>query len=67
MGSYMTTHYVVVLFVPVFPVARYRVISDGDSTYRFVGKGRFRMFEKVHMALAALGLLALVLAVRLGK
>ena len=51
--SYMTTHYFVVLFFPLFPVARYRVISDGDS-YQFLGKGKFRGIEWAHLAIFAL-------------
>jgi len=51
--SYMTTHYLVVLFLPLVPLARYRVIRDGNS-YAFLGKGRLRTFDKVHLGLAAL-------------
>jgi len=37
-SSYTTTHYVVALFLPIFPLARYRVISAGGGQYRFLGK-----------------------------
>lgn len=47
--SYMTTHYFVALFLPLFPIARYRVVSDGDGSYHFLGKGRLRDFDKVHL------------------
>lgn len=30
-GSYMTTYYFVALFIPLFPICRYRVISSGNS------------------------------------
>ena len=51
--SFMTTHYFVALHLPLFPVARYRVISEDGITYRFLGKGKFRQFEKIHVALFA--------------
>ena len=51
--SYMTTHYFVALFFPLFPIARYRVISEDGSTYRFLGKGKFRRSELIHLALFA--------------
>ena len=51
--SYMTTHYFVALFFPLFPVARYRVISEDGSSFRFLGKGKFRRFEMIHLALFA--------------
>jgi len=50
--SYMTTHYLVVLFFPVLPIARYRVISQG-SRYQFLGKGRLRRIDKAHLAIVA--------------
>ena len=48
--SYMTTQYFVVMFVPLFPVARYRVISEDGSSYRFLGKGKLRGVDWVHWA-----------------
>ena len=49
--SYMTTHYFVALMLPLFPVARYRVISEDGEHYRFLGKGKFRQGEKIHLAI----------------
>lgn len=54
-GSYMTTYYFVALFIPVFPIRRYRVISSGSS-YRFLGRAPLRTFDKWHLA-ASIGLL----------
>ena len=51
--SFMTTHYFVALFVPLFPIARYRVISEDGSSYRFLGKGKLRSFDLAHLALFA--------------
>lgn len=50
-GSYMATYYFMVLFVPVFPLARYRVIPTAGG-YRFVGKGKLRGFDKAHCAIS---------------
>ncbi len=61
--SYMTTHYLVFLFIPVAPMARYRVIRDGNR-YAFLGKGRLRTFDKVHLGIAALLVLWFFLANR---
>ena len=49
--SYMTTQYFVVLFLPPFPIARYRVISEDGYGYRFLGKGKFRGIDWVHWAI----------------
>jgi hypothetical protein len=57
-GSYMATYYLVFFFVPVLPLARYRVIPTG-SGYRFLGKGPLRVFDKWHIAIS-LGLIALM-------
>ncbi len=61
--SYMTTHYLVFLFIPVAPLARYRVIRDGNR-YMFLGKGRLRTFDKVHLAIAALMVLLFAVSAR---
>jgi hypothetical protein len=61
--SYMTTHYLVFFFIPVAPLARYRVIRDGDR-YAFLGKGGLRTIDKVHLGIAALMVLWFFLANR---
>ncbi|WP_153950322.1 hypothetical protein [Cupriavidus sp. U2] len=50
-GSYMATYYFVVLFVPLFPLARYRVIPSPGG-YRFLGKGKLRGFDQAHIAVS---------------
>jgi hypothetical protein len=50
-GSYLSTYYFVFLFIPVFPICRYRVTSSGDS-YRFFGKAPLRPFDKWHLAIS---------------
>ena len=51
-GSYMATYYFVLVMIPIFPICRYRVISTGGSSYRFLGKGKLRTFDKWHIAIA---------------
>jgi hypothetical protein len=57
-GSYMATYYFAVLFIPIFPIARYRVIPTGAG-YRFLGKGPLRPFDKWHLAVS-IGLIVLM-------
>lgn len=54
-GSYMATYYFIFFAVPIFPIARYRVIPTGGG-YRFLGKGPLRAFDKWHIAIS-LGLI----------
>jgi gas vesicle protein len=51
-GSYMTTYYFVMIFIPIFPISRYRVIASGGNSYRFLAKGPLRDFDKWHLGLA---------------
>jgi hypothetical protein len=62
-GSYSANHYFTALFIPVFPVGRYRVVSNGSNGYRFLGKLPFRNSEKWHLgiALAAIAFLGLAI------
>lgn len=46
--SYLTTLYFIILAIPIFPIARYRVISAGENAYRFLGKVPFRKADKIH-------------------
>ncbi len=50
-GSCMATYYFVVLFFPLFPISRYRVIRTGTG-FRFLGKAPLRTFDKWHLAIA---------------
>lgn len=47
-GSHLSTYYFTFLFIPVFPICRYRVIPTG-SGYRFLGKAPLRAFDKWHL------------------
>jgi hypothetical protein len=50
--AYTATYYFVALFIPLFPICRYRVIATGSNSYRFLGKGPLRTFDKAHLALS---------------
>lgn len=54
--SYLSTYCFIMLFIPIFPICRYRVISTGNG-YRFLGKAPLRTFDKWHIAIS-LGLIA---------
>jgi hypothetical protein len=65
--SYLTTLYFVVLFLPVLPIARYRVIQEQSGYYRFLGKAPLRRFDKFHMALVPIILAGIVIGVMLDE
>lgn len=50
-GSHMATYYFVFFAIPVFPIARYRVIPINGG-YRFLGKGKLRTFDKWHIGIS---------------
>ena len=58
--SHIATYYFVVLMLPIFPIARYRVIQEGNS-YRFLGKFPLRKFDKWHLAISLSGIALLFL------
>ncbi len=47
-NSYLTTLYFIVLAIPIFPIARYRVIASEGNSYRFLGKAPLRRVDVVH-------------------
>ncbi|MCD6565582.1 MAG: hypothetical protein J7K53_06530 [Bacteroidales bacterium] len=47
-NSYETVLYFVVLFIPIFPIRRYRVIKE-DESYRFLGKLSLRSIDRFHI------------------
>jgi hypothetical protein len=48
--SFVATHYFVAMFLPLFPVGRYRVIQT-DKGYRFLGKLPLRKFDWWHLGI----------------
>jgi hypothetical protein len=50
-GSYLSTYYFTILFIPVFPICRYRVIAINNG-YRFFGKEHLRTFDKWHLGIS---------------
>ena len=59
--SYSTTHYFVALFVPIFPIGRYRVIAVGGNRYQFLGKLPLRKADRWHLGISTAAIVALVL------
>jgi hypothetical protein len=58
--SHIATYYFTALFIPIFPITRYRVIQNGDS-YRFLGKAPLRQFDKVHLGISVVLIIAMFL------
>lgn len=59
-GSYIATYYFTVLYIPLFPVRRYRVIPT-DGGYQFLGRAPLRQGDQVHRWIAGLLVGALIL------
>lgn len=59
-GSFISTYYLIILAIPLFPLARYRVTQQGNS-YRFLGKAPLRPFDWWHIAITCSIILALFL------
>ena len=64
--SFVATLYFVVLFIPIIPLACYRVIQRGDDRWSFLGKVRFSNKEYSHLT-AALVALTILIAASFGK
>ncbi|MBR1373634.1 hypothetical protein IJ556_04190, partial [bacterium] len=47
--TYVSTLYFVFFFIPIFPVARYRVSSKFDGSYRFYGKLPLTKGNMIHI------------------
>jgi hypothetical protein len=60
-NSYITTHYFVFVFIPLFALARYRVIEPESGRYQILAKYPLTKANKWHSAVAAAVALALVL------
>ncbi|HEU4562315.1 MAG TPA: DnaJ domain-containing protein [Longimicrobium sp.] len=50
--SHVSTLYFVGLFIPLIPLACYRVIREGDRSWSFLGKVPFSKGNKIHLASA---------------
>jgi len=59
--SYITTHYFVILGIPIIPLGRYRVRDLGGRKYSFMGKFPLRPADRWHMGIAAGAILAVIL------
>lgn len=60
-GAYIGTHYLVLLFVPIFPLGSYLMSNAGGRSYRFFGRAPFGVFDWLFNRLVVLGLVGAVL------
>jgi len=60
-GSYIKTHFLVAVFVPIFPLAQY-LVKDADRGWYFLGKVPMSTPVRIWNRLAVLGVLAAVVA-----
>lgn len=58
-NSYIATYYFIFLFIPIIPLARYRVINRGDRSYSFLGKCPLRKCDWWHLGIALAMIIAL--------
>ncbi len=56
-NSHVSTHYLVFAFIPIFPIARYRVIAEGSRGYRFLGRLPLARADFWHQGVAIVALL----------
>jgi hypothetical protein len=61
-GSYEVTHYFVALFVPILPIARYRVIWAGGNKYQFLGKLPLRKVDRWHLGIVAAAMIVMLIS-----
>jgi hypothetical protein len=59
-GTYITTYYFVFFFIPIVPIARYRVFASGNS-YHFIGKAPLRTVDKWHIGIVVAAILGIVI------
>lgn len=60
-GSYSTTLYFTILFIPIFPLGRYRVMRTGHGMWRFLGKLPWSSHEKWFAGIALAVLVVFIL------
>lgn len=60
-GSYIKTHFLVAVFVPIFPLAQY-LVKDADRGWYFLGKVPMSTPVRIWNRLVVLGIFAAVLA-----
>lgn len=59
-NSYITTHYLVAVFVPLFPLGRYRVIQPESGKYHILAKYPLTKGNKWHSAISAVVILCFI-------
>lgn len=46
-GSYITTEWIVIIYVPLIPIGSFRVLPTGKSSFYFVGRSYEYMVQRV--------------------
>jgi hypothetical protein len=59
--SFVAIYYFTVIYVPVFPIARYRVTNEKGNMYRFLGKLPLRTFDHLHLGIAAVAVIVAII------
>ncbi len=62
----VATYYFVLVFIPIFPIARYRIRRVQGNRYQFFGKLPLRAFDKWHLGIAAAVVAGLIMAAFIG-
>jgi hypothetical protein len=60
-ASYMTTHYFVLLFIPLFPLGRYRVRSSDDKSYQILARYPLKRANWWHSAISTAVIVAFLI------
>ena len=60
--SFVAIYYFTALFIPIFPIARYRVINEKGNLYRFLGKLPLRTVDRCHLGIAAIAIVGAIVA-----
>lgn len=63
-GSFLRTHYLVAFHLPLLPLGRYRVYSEGKQ-HDFIAKVPLRGLDRLHSAVFVLGLIVLYIYMKI--
>jgi len=60
--SHVTTHYFVIMGIPIFPLKRYRVVNKGGGRYRVLGSLPYSDGNKTHIAALVIALVVFIIS-----
>jgi hypothetical protein len=66
-NSHLATLYFVILFIPLFPIARYRVEDTLNGGYKFYGQAPLRQCDVIHLIIGLGIFLLMAIGVMFGK